>query len=95
MDVRDHTTTSDGGLDQSVELFVTADSELQVTGSYSLHLEILASVSSELQNLSGQVLEDSSSVDGAGSTDAAVRADSTLQESVDSSDRELRTKKYV
>ena len=93
--MRDHTTTSDGGLDQSVELFVTADSKLQVTGSYSLHLEILASVSSELQNLSGQVLEDSSSVDGAGSTDAAVRADSALQESVDSSDRELRTKKYV
>ena len=72
MDARDHTTTSDSSLDQSVEFFVTADSELQVTGSYSLHLEILASVASELQDLSGQVLEDGSGVDGGCGTDTAV-----------------------
>ena len=89
--MRDHTTTSDGSLDQSVEFFVTADSELQVTGSYSLHLEILASVASELQDLSGQVLEDGSGVDGGCGTDSAVGTDSALQESVDSSDWELRT----
>ena len=53
VDVGNHTTASNGGLDQSVELFVTADSELQVTGSYSLHLEVLAGVASELQDLSG------------------------------------------
>ncbi len=64
MDVRNHTTASDGGLDQSVKFLVAADSQLQVTGSYSLHLKVLACVASELENLSGEVLEDGSSVDG-------------------------------
>jgi len=89
VDVRDHTTASDGSLDQSVKLFITADSELEMTRSYSLHLEVLAGVTGELQDLSGQVLEDSSSVDGGRGADAAVRANSALQKSVDSSNREL------
>ena len=93
VDVRDHTTASDGSLDQSVKLFITADSELEMTRSYSLHLEVLAGVTGELQDLSGQVLEDSSSVDGGRGADAAVRANSALQKSVDSSNRELKTKK--
>ena len=90
MDVRNHTTASDGGLDQRVKLFVTADSQLQVTRSNSLHLEVLACVASELENLSGEVLKNGSSVDGGRGADAAVRANSALQESVDSSDRELK-----
>ncbi len=64
MDVRNHTTASDGGLDQSIEFLVAANSQLKVTGSYSLHLKVLACVAGELENLSGEVLEDSSSVDG-------------------------------
>ena len=59
----DHTTASNGGLDESVKLFVTADSQLQVTRGDSLHLEILACVSSELEDLSGEIFEDSSRVD--------------------------------
>ena len=46
MNVRDDTTTSNGSLDECVELFVSSDSKLQMSGSDSLHLEILASVSS-------------------------------------------------
>ena len=72
VDVRDHTTASDGSLDKSVQLFVTADSQLQVTRGDSLHLEVLASVASELQDLSGQVFEDGSRVDCRCSADAAV-----------------------
>ena len=64
VDVGNHTTASNGGLDQSVELFVTADSELQVTGSYSLHLEVLAGVAGELKHLSSEILKDSSGVHG-------------------------------
>ena len=94
MDVRDHTTASDGSLDQSVELFVSTDSKLQVTRSYSLHLEVLASVASEFQDLSGQVLKDGSTVDCRCGTNAAVSLNSALQESVDSSDRELTTKSH-
>ena len=64
MDVRDDTTASNGGLDQGVQLFVAADSQLQVARSDSLHLEVLACVASELEHLSGEVLKDSSRVDG-------------------------------
>ena len=63
MNVRDHTTASDGGLDQGIKLLVTSDCELKMSGSNSFHLKVLASVSGQLENLSSQVLEDSSSVD--------------------------------
>lgn len=42
VDVRDDTTTSDGGLDECVQLLVTTDGQLQVTRRDALHLEILA-----------------------------------------------------
>ena len=38
VDVGDHTTTGDGGLDQGVELLVTADGELEVAGGDALDL---------------------------------------------------------
>ena len=90
--MRDHTTASDGGLDKRVELFVTADSQLQVTRGDSLDLEVLAGVAGKLQNFSSQVLKDSGCVDSRRGADSAVGADSTLEESVDSSNRELNTK---
>lgn len=89
MDVWDNTTASDGGLDESVELLITSDSELQVSWSDSLNLKILGSVTSKLENLSGQVLKDSSAVNGGGSTDSAVGTNSALQNSMDSSNWEL------
>ena len=63
MNVGNDTTASDGSLDQGVELFVASDGQLEVSRSNSLHFEILASVSSELEDLSGQVLKDSCGVD--------------------------------
>ena len=90
MNVRDHTTASNGGLDESVELFITSDSELEVSRGDSFHLEILASVSGELKNLSCQVLEDSCSINGRSGSNSAVSANSTLQESVNSSNGELK-----
>ena len=92
MDVRDDTTTSNSGLNQSIELFVTANGQLQVTGSHSLHLEVLAGVACELQDLSGQVLENSSRVDGRCGSNTTVRGHSALQKSVDSTHRELYKK---
>lgn len=90
MNVRDHTTASNGSLDESVELLITSDSELEVSRCNSLHLEILASVSGELEDLSSQVLEDSSSINGRCCSNSAVSANSTLQESVNSSNGELK-----
>ena len=63
MDVGDHTTASDGGLDEGVQLLVTADGEQQVTGGDSLHLKILASITGKLEHLSSQVLEDCGRID--------------------------------
>ena len=63
MNVGNDTTASDDSLDQGVELFVASDGQLEVSRSNSLHFEILASVSSELEDLSGQVLKDSCGVD--------------------------------
>ena len=92
MDVGDHTTSSNGSLDQSIEFFVTADSQLEVTGSYSLHLQVFASVAGKLEHLSSEVLKNSSSVDCRCGSNTAVRAHSTFQESVNSANWELKKK---
>lgn len=63
MNVRDDTTASNGGLDQGVELFISSDGELQMSRSNSLHLKVLGGVAGQLEDLSGQVLKDSSCVD--------------------------------
>lgn len=92
MDVWDDTTASDSGLDESVELLISSDSKLEMSWSNSLHLKILGSVTSELKNLSGQVLEDSGRVHSRSSTDSAAGIHSSLEDSVDSSNGELNTK---
>lgn len=60
VDVWDHTTASDGGFDQGVELLISSDGELEMSWSNSLHLKVLGGVSSQLENLSGEVLKDGS-----------------------------------
>jgi hypothetical protein len=44
VDMRQDTSEGDGGADQSVELLITTDSELQVAGGDTLDFEILGSV---------------------------------------------------
>jgi len=89
VDVGDDSSSGDSCLDQGVELLVSSDGELQMSGRDSLHLQVLGSVTGELKNLSGEVLKDSSAVNCRSSSDSAVGADSALQESVDSSNGEL------
>ena len=52
MDVRNHTTARDSCLDESVELLVSSDGKLEMSRGDSLNLQVLRSVSGELQNLS-------------------------------------------
>ena len=59
MDVRDDTTTGDGGLDEGVELLVSSNGELQVTRCDTLHFKILAGVPGQFENLGREVLQDS------------------------------------
>ena len=89
VDVRNDTAASDRGLDQGVELLITADGELQVARRDALDLEVLGGVASELQHLSREVLEDRGAVDGSRSSDTAIGSEAALEEAVDTTDREL------
>ena len=64
VDAGQDTTERDSGTDEAVQLFVTADGELQVTRRDTLDLQILGGVAGQFQYFSGQVLEDSSHVHG-------------------------------
>ena len=89
MDMWNNTSTSDGSFDESVKFLVTSDSKLQMSWGDSLDLKIFGSVTCELKDLSGQVLEDSCTVDSGSSSDSAASTDSALQDSMNSSDWEL------
>ena len=89
MDVRDHTSTSNGTLDEGIELFISTDGQLKMARGDTLHLQIFASVPSELQNLSSQVLQDSGRVDRCSSTNTAIRLSPLLQLTMDTANREL------
>lgn len=45
VDVRQNTTTGDSGTDQEIKLLIATDRELQVTGSDTLHSQVLGGVS--------------------------------------------------
>ena len=90
VDVRDHTSTSNGALDEGVELLVSTDGQLEVTRGDTLHLEILAGVASQLQDLSRQVLQDGSRVDRRSSTNTAIGLSPLLQLTMDTAHRELK-----
>ena len=51
VNVGNDTTASNGSLDEGVQLFVTTDGELQVTGSDTLHLQVLGCVTGQLEDL--------------------------------------------
>ena len=59
MDVREHTTVCDGNVaEELVQLFVVADSELDVAWNDASLLVITSCISGKLQNLGSKVLED-------------------------------------
>ena len=91
VDVGENTSLGDGGaVKKLVQLLVVADGQLDVAGDDAGLLVVTSGVSGQLENLSGQVLDDGGEVDGGASSDAASVA-SLLQEAVDASDGELQT----
>ncbi|XP_040915384.1 uncharacterized protein LOC121195787 [Toxotes jaculatrix] len=69
LDVGQHTSLSDGhSTKQLVKLLVVADGQLQVAGNDTGLLVVTGGVSSQLQDLSGQILQHSSQVDGGAGT---------------------------
>ena len=91
MDVREDTTGGDGNiLHELGELLIVSDGELDVSWDNSALLGVLSGVTSELENLSSEVLKDGSKVDGSASTNSGGRS-VLLEESSDSSNGELET----
>ena len=90
VDVGDHTTTSNGSLDERIKFFITANGQLQVAWRDSLYLQVLAGIACELEHLCSEVLKNGSSVDSRSGTDTTVSTHSALQESVNSSNGELK-----
>ena len=89
MDVGEHAAGSDGDTaEELVELLVVADGELDVARDDALLLVVAGGVASELEDLSGEVLEDGGEVHRGTSADAGgVAADTEV--TVDAADREL------
>jgi hypothetical protein len=90
VNVRNHPPTSDGSLDERVKFFVPTDGELQVTRSDALNLEVFGGVSSQLENFSGKVLQNCCCVHSSGGTNVLASRNAGLQETVDTSNRELK-----
>ena len=91
VDVGENTSLGDGGaVKKLVQLLVVADGQLDVAGDDAGLLVVTGGVSGQLENLSGQVLDDGSEVDGGASSDAASIA-TLLQEAVNASNGELQT----
>ncbi len=91
VDVGQDTSLSDGDVsEQLVQLLVVADGELEVAGNDTGLLVVAGSVTGQLEDLSSQVLEDGSEVDGGTSTDA-LGIVALAEVTVDTTDGELKT----
>ena len=91
LDVGEHTTLGNGDAGQKlVQLLVVADGKLKMTGDDSGLLVVTGSVSSQLEDFSGEVLEHGGQVHwGTGSHTLGVV--SFAEKSVDTSNRELKS----
>lgn len=90
MDVREHTSTGNGRLDERVELLVSANGQLQMARGDTLDLEVLGGVSSQLEDFGRQVLQNGGRVHGGGGSDTSVGRGAALEHAVDTTDRELQ-----
>ena len=90
MDVGEDTAGSDGYTAQElVEFLVVADGKLHVAGDDAALLVVTGGVPGELEDLGGQVLEDSGEVHGGTGADTGSVA-ALLEETCDTSDGELK-----
>lgn len=87
----ENTTKGDRCANERVEFFVSADGELQVAGGNTLDFEILCGISCELEDFSGQVFEDGGYVDSSLGSNAHLILGVVLQETLDTTTRELKT----
>jgi len=91
LDVWQHAALGDGHARKKlVELLVIAHSQLQVAGDDARLFVVSGCISRQLQNLGGQILENSGEVDRSASTNSLGVVPAT-QKTMDSADWELKT----
>jgi hypothetical protein len=91
VNVGENTTLSDGDVSEKlVQLLVVADGELEMAGDDTGLLVVAGSVSGQLEDLSRQVLEDGSEVDGCTGTDT-LGVVALAEQTVDTADGERET----
>lgn len=91
MDVGEDTTLGDGDVTQElVQLLIVADGKLKVTGNDTGLLVVTGGVTSQLENLSGEVLKNSGEVDGGTGTDT-LGIVALAEQTVDTTNREGQT----
>lgn len=91
VDVGKNTTLGDGDVTQQlVQLLIVADGELEVTRDDTSLLVVAGGVASQLEDLSSEVLEDGSQVNGSTSTDT-LGVVTLAQQTVDTPDGECET----
>ena len=83
MNVRNDATSSDGCLDQSVQLLVSPDGQLEMSGCDPLHLEILTGVAGQLEDLGSEVLQDGRAVHGSSGSNSAAAEGPGLEVTMD------------
>ncbi|VDK44966.1 unnamed protein product [Dibothriocephalus latus] len=90
MDVGENTNLGDRHTSKKfVQLLVVADGKLKVTGDDSGLLVVTGCIACQLEDLGGQILENSSQVDWGSSTDT-LGVVTTAQKSVHTADWELK-----
>merc|ERR1712130_124438 len=81
----DDAAPGDGRLDESVQLLVSSDGQLQMPWGDPLHLQILGRVASQLEHLSSEVLKDGRAVDSRGGSNPSRGEGPALQMTMDPS----------
>ena len=94
MNVWDDTSACDGSLNEGVQFLISTNGQLQMARGDTLDFQILASIPSQLQNLSSQVLQDGSGVHSCSGTNTAICLSPLLQLTVDTSNRELKAQQW-
>lgn len=91
VNVGQNTTLGNGDVTQElVQLLIVADGELEVTGDDTSLLVVTGSVSSQLEDLSCQVLEHGREVDGSAGTDT-LSVVALAEQTVNTADGERQT----
>jgi hypothetical protein len=92
VNVRNHTSSSNGRFDEGIQFFISTNGQLQMPWRDALHFEIFTSVPGEFEHFGGQILQDGRSIYGRGGTNAMALVHRVFEEAMDTADGELQTR---